>query len=270
MAKMASFIRWAGGKSWLVPFVQELIEGIDYNNYFEPFMGGASIFFSIHPPHQSFLSDINEELVNTFQAVRDNPQRVILHLKELVPNEETYYQVRKTIPRGRYQKAARFLFLNANSFNGLYRVNLRGEYNVPYGKKDAYVDYVRLKEISQLLKGVQIKCHDFRELRNQIKEGDLVFLDPPYAVSNNEACFIKYHSTLFSIDDQKELGELIDHINKQGAYYILTNAAHPDIEAIFSDRGRIVEVQRVSLIGGKNSFRGKVPEYVFTNIPERK
>ena len=147
MAKMASFIRWAGGKSWLVPFVQELIEGLDYNNYFEPFMGGASIFFSIHPPHQSFLSDINKELVNTFQAVRDNPQKVIEYLKELVPNEETYYQVRSTIPHGRYRQAARFLFLNANSFNGLYRVNIRGEYNVPYGKKDAYVDYVRLEEI---------------------------------------------------------------------------------------------------------------------------
>ena len=135
MATITSFIRWAGGKSWLVPYVSQLIRGLDYNNYYEPFMGGASIFFSLDIPHNGYLSDLNAELVDAFCAVRDNPQQIIEHLKEYKTDEESYYAVRATEPTEKHQKAARFLYLNATSFNGIYRVNKNGKYNVPYGKK---------------------------------------------------------------------------------------------------------------------------------------
>lgn len=271
MAPNASFIRWAGGKSWLVPFVNELIEGLEFKNYHEPFMGGASVFFSIDKPEKSFLSDVNNELVLTFCAIRDNPKRVINYLKELKTDADSYYAVRDSKPQGKYQRAARFLYLNTYSFNGLYRVNRKGEYNVPYGQRgNATINYQKLLEASGKLAGAEIACQDFEKAKESIHQGDLVFLDPPYTVSKkSNSMFIKYNSKLFSLDDQYRLGKMVDYINEQGAYYILTNAAYPIILEIFQDKGRVITRERDSLIGGKNAYRGKVQEYIFTNIPEK-
>lgn len=269
MAIITSFIRWAGGKSWFAPYVANLIEELDYNNYYEPFMGGASIFFSLNIPHNGYLSDLNAELVDTFCAVRDNPKRIIEYLKKYKTDEDSYYTIRAAEPKGKYQKAARFLYLNATSFNGLYRVNQNGKYNVPYGKKEVTLNCQRILEAGQKLNGIDITCRDFAEIQPQIVARDLVFLDPPYTVSKEDTGFIGYNSTWFSLDDQRRLAGLIDHINNVGAYYIMTNAAHPTISEIFEGRGRMITLERYSLIGGKNSFRGKVQEYIFTNIPER-
>lgn len=272
MSQNTSFIRWAGGKSWLVPYVKELIEGLDYNNYFEPFMGGASIFFSMENPHQSYLSDVNQELVKTFCAVRDNPLKIIKHLKEYRSDEESYYKIRSDQPKGKYKPAAKFLYLNVNSFNGIYRVNRQGQYNVPYGKKEKTVNYERLKEISVKLKNVNIKCQDFFDIRDNIQERDLVFLDPPYTVSNNKNdYFIQYNQKLFSLDDQRRLADLIKSIVDRNAWFILTNAHNQTIRDIFGGIAgtRTIERERKSLIGGRAAFRGNVQEYIFTNIPER-
>lgn len=269
MGKNMSFLRWAGGKSWLVPFVEEITKGLEFNNYFEPFMGGASVFFSCEVRGKAYLSDINDELVNAFCAVRDNPKRVVNYLKEMKTDEQNYYSIRESSPRGKYQRAARFIYLNATSFNGLYRVNRKGKYNVPYGQKEVTINCDRLFAIGKKLEGTTISCQDFASTKSLIKSKDLVFLDPPYTVSKESNCFIEYNPTLFSIEDQYRLGELIDHINEVGAYYILTNAAHETIQRIFQGKGRMLALERNSLIGGKFSYRGKVQEYIFTNIPER-
>jgi DNA adenine methylase len=271
MAQMTTFIRWAGGKNWLVPYVQELIKDLEYNNYHEPFMGGASVFFSIEPPQRSFLSDVNNELVEAFCAVRDNPQRVIGYLKEYKVDSESYYAIRESSPRGKYQRAARFLYLNTYSFNGIYRVNQQGKYNVPYGhRENVSINYDRLLEASERLKNVEVKCQDFEASKTLIQQGDLVFLDPPYTVSKEaNSMFIKYNSKLFSLDDQYRLARLVDYIIDQGAYFILTNAAHEKIMEIFQGKGRLITRERNSLIGGKKAYRGKVQEFIFTNIPEK-
>lgn len=271
MASITSFIRWAGGKLWLVPYVQDLISGLDFNNYHEPFMGGASIFFAIDTPNQSYLSDVNEDLVDAFIAIRDNPQQVIGFLKEYKTDEASYYAVRESEPDDVYQRAARFLYLNTYSFNGLYRVNRQGKYNVPYGQRaDKTINYDRLLSASEKLTKATIICQDFEQAKDCIRSGDLVFLDPPYTVSKeSNSMFIAYNSKLFSLDDQYRLSELIDYINEHGAYYILTNAAHSTIFEIFKDKGRLITRERNSLIGGKKAFRGKVKEYIFTNIPEK-
>lgn len=271
MAQMTTFIRWAGGKNWLVPYVQELIKDLEYNNYHEPFMGGASVFFSIEPPQRSFLSDVNNELVEAFCAVRDNPQRVIGYLKEYKVDSESYYAIRESSPRGKYQRAARFLYLNTYSFNGIYRVNQQGKYNVPYGhRENVSINYDRLLEASERLKNVEVKCQDFESSKTLIQQGDLVFLDPPYTVSKEaNSMFIKYNSKLFSLDDQYRLARLVDYIIDQGAYFILTNAAHEKIMEIFQGKGRLITRERNSLIGGKKAYRGKVQEFIFTNIPEK-
>ena len=231
MAQTTSFIRWAGGKSWLVPFIQELIKDLKFNNYHEPFMGGASVFFSIDPQGKSFLSDMNKELVDAFCAIRDDPKRVIEYLKEYKTDEKSYYMVRDSIPNERYQCAARFLYLNTYSFNGLYRVNQQGKYNVPYGQRgNTVINYERLLMVSEKLKDVEIHYQDFDESRIYIHSRDLVFLDPPYTVSKKtNSMFVKYNSKIFSLDDQYRLAGLVDFIIDQRAYYILTNAAHEKI-----------------------------------------
>ena len=130
--------------------------------------------------------------------------------------------------------------------------------------------YERLLEASEKLKNVEIKCQDFDASRDAIKQSDLVFLDPPYTVSKDaNSMFIKYNSKLFSLDDQYRLASLVDHIIEQGAFFILTNAAHEKILEIFNGKGRLITQERNSLIGGKKAFRGKVQEYIFTNIPKK-
>ncbi len=273
MARITSFIRWAGGKSWLVPFVQDLVSELHYNNYHEPFMGGASVFFALDEPNKCYLSDMNTDLVNAFIAVRDNPQRVIHHLSQYSNDETNYYLIRNSEPKGKYQKAARFLYLNAFSYNGLYRVNKQGKYNVPYGHRiNVSIDYDRILRVSEKLKNVELSVQDFLASKANIQPEDLVFLDPPYVVpKESPEMFIKYNQTLFSLDDQNRLADFIDWIDSQGAYFILTNAYDETILGIFHNRGhgRAIIRERSSLIGGKKAFRGTIQEYIFTNIPEK-
>ena len=130
----------------------------------------------------------------------------------------------------------RFLDLNQTSFNGIYRANLNGDYNVPYGHRSKdFFDAENLALVSERLQGCQLGCIDFEDVIRNVRSGDLVFLDPPYTVSHNKNGFIKYNQQLFSLDDQKRLRDLVDALNQKGAYYILTNAAHATIAEIFSN-----------------------------------
>ena len=270
MAKNTSFIRWAGGKAWFVPAVQEMIKDIQFNNYIEPFMGGASIFFSLNLPNRAYLSDINGELVNTFVQIRDNLEQVTRKLREYKTDKDSYYVIRNQEPKDPVTQAARFLYLNFYSFNGIYRVNRSGKFNVPYGRRIGEFNYDRLEGIREKLQVADIRIRDFAECRDVINEGDLVFLDPPYAVSSKSAdnnIFIAYNPTLFSLEDQQRLAELIDYIKNVGAYFILTNAHHSEIAKIFDGKGDMLELDRTCNIGGKAARRGKVQEYIFTNIP---
>ena len=270
MAKNTSFIRWAGGKAWFVPAVQDMIQNIQFNNYIEPFMGGASIFFSLDLPNRAYLSDINGELVNTFIQIRDNLCLVTEKLKTYKTDKDSYYEIRKQEPTNLVEQAARFLYLNFYSFNGIYRVNSKGKFNVPYGRRIGEFNYDRLEGIRDKLQNAEIAERDFDDCRDCIHEGDLVFLDPPYAVSSKSSdndMFIAYNPTLFSLEDQQRLAGLIDYINEVHAYFILTNAHHPEIAKIFQGKGDMLEFDRTCNIGGKAAKRGKVQEYIFTNIP---
>lgn len=264
------FLRWAGGKKWLIPLIDALIDGLDYKNYYEPFLGGASVFFSIGIPKHAYLSDINAELIETYMEVKDHPNEVIKELKLLKNTEADYYRIRNCVPETPIKRAARFIYLNQTSYNGLYRVNLKGEYNVPYGfRKAMQYDYDRIQNASKKLQKAKLKSEDFAAKKYRIKEGDLVFLDPPYTVSHNENGFIKYNQKLFSLKDQYKLSDYIQFISNKGAFYILTNAAHDTVKELFNnDNCTMLTLNRSSLIGGKNAKREKVSEFIFTNIPK--
>lgn len=263
------FLRWAGGKTWLLKYLKNIIGNIDFNNYHEPFLGGGAIFFSNKVPKRAFLSDLNEELINTYQLVKDNPEGIIKILKTYENKEEFYYNLRRENSSDKCIRAAKFIYLNHTSFNGIYRVNRNGEYNVPYGfRKIDFIEEEKIRAASKALQSAFLYHGDFCQCLNNIEPGDLVFLDPPYTVSHNNNGFIKYNQTLFSLEDQIRLSCFIDSVKEIGAYYILTNAAHEVIKEIFEKGDNCYELSRASLIGGNKAKRGDVEEYLFTNIPE--
>lgn len=262
------FLRWAGGKRWLVKYFDELLNKHIFNNYHEPFLGGAAIFFSVHHNQAIYLSDINEELINTYSVVKSSPQEVIEKLLGYENTEKEYYRIRAERFKDKIDRAAQFIYLNQMSYNGLYRVNKDGIYNVPYGfRKDYRIEPQKILTASLALQKADVKYGDFTINKKLIKKDDLVFLDPPYTVSHNNNGFIEYNKKLFSLDDQKRLSEYIDFIKERGAYYVLTNAAHKVIIDIFGNKGDLFfEYERHSLIGGKNSERKLIKEFIFTNI----
>ncbi|MCF2497640.1 DNA adenine methylase [Dyadobacter chenhuakuii] len=258
------FLRWAGGKSWLTKHLYNIRIG-EYQNYHEPFLGGAATFFYLNPD-RSYLSDMNIDLVNTYLAVRDEARLVIEALETFTNTESFYYEIRSKVFESSAEKAAKFIYLNQTSFNGIYRVNLKGVYNVPFGfRKKNFLDRHTILSAQTALQGTEIFESDFYSTLDNINERDLVFLDPPYTVSHNENGFIKYNEKLFSYDDQIRLSDMINKIRERGAFYILTNAAHPIVEEIFGNGDRILRLNRANLIGGFNAGRGQTSELIFTN-----
>jgi DNA adenine methylase len=261
-------LRWVGGKRWLTSLVDDLISGNEIQNYHEPFVGGAAVFFGLTLNGKAYLSDLNAGLIETYTEVRDNPDGVCRFLRRYRNTEAYYYAARTQKPRLAASRAARFIFLNHASFNGIYRVNLAGEYNVPYGFRTSYnpPDLGHLRAASDRLKGAVLAGRDFEESINEVGPGDLVFLDPPYTIAHNNNGFVKYNNRLFSFADQRRLSAAIDRIRDCGAYYILTNAAHQSIAELFDKGDRRIETSRKNAVGGHMAARGLATEYLFTNL----
>jgi DNA adenine methylase len=282
------FLKWAGGKGQLLNkfeelYPQELIEG-QIETYIEPFVGGGAVLFNVlqnYKIKKAYINDINKELINCYRCIKADVEEVIKQLevleKEYLISEDRtnyFYKVRDRYNEihlnGQYdfEKCTDFIFLNKTCFNGLYRVNRQGRYNVPYGFRTNWTySRDRIIQASEKLKNTNIVCGDFETNKYRIKPNDLVFLDPPYTVSHNHNGFIEYNQNLFSIEDQERLNKFINYIKRKGAYYILTNAAHEAILQIFDkDEDRTLELPRKSLIGGKNANRTEITEYIFTNL----
>lgn len=260
------FLRWAGGKRWLKKEITELIDINNYKNYHEPFIGGGAILFHLKPKN-AFISDSNKELIDTYLAIKEDPAYVIKRLKEFKKDKESYYKIRSQIFNNVFDKAAKFIFLNQMSFNGIYRVNANGGYNVPYGNREKHeFDFENIFLVSDFLKNAIVKHCDFEESLNNVQRGDLVFLDPPYTIAHNLNGFVQYNQKIFSLEDQYRLSDAINKIKEKGAFYILTNAAHAKVKEIFNkEDDTIKEISRTSVVGGKNSVRGQYSEYLFTN-----
>jgi DNA adenine methylase len=264
-----SFLRWAGGKRWLVRHLPRILGSFEISGYHEPFLGGGAVFFRSAITGRVSLSDINADLIEAYIQVRDAPDKVASVLATHVNTSEHYYAVRASAPEDSVSRAARFIYLNHTSYNGIYRVNLKGEYNVPFGKptNPNLPTLEHLLSASRRLRDANIYPSDFLTVKDRIQPGDLVFLDPPYTVAHNSNGFIKYNEKLFSFEDQTRLSTLIDDIRRRQAYYLLTNAAHDSIAALFEKGDRKLELMRGNSIGGIKAKRGSAREYVFTNVP---
>lgn len=265
-----AFIRWAGGKRWFISTFKALIQDLEFRDYYEPFLGGASIFFSLPGMHKAYLSDINEDLITMYKAVQTNPDAVVAKLKELPVGKDEYYSIRSWEPQksDTISIAARFIYLNHYSFNGIYRENSNGKYNVPYGYRKAQFDFKRIFNASEMLKCAVISSQDFSDAVKPVKEKDLVFLDPPYSsgAPQNKA-FVSYTRDGFSIEDQNRLRDVIQQIVDSKAYFIMTNGATATILEIFEQCGTCIPIQRNCVISGTAGARRVYNECAYTNIP---
>jgi DNA adenine methylase len=260
------FLKWAGGKQWLA---QRLIPMIRSNagRYIEPFLGGGSIFFSARPKN-AWLSDRNQDLVGTYQAVKKDAEAVIRRLRTFSYTEECYYRVRDSRPRSSAGEAARLIYLNRTCWNGLYRVNRRGDFNVPMGSFENEPDFVvasRLREAEKALRGVRIRCLDFEDACELAEAGDTVYLDPPYTVAHGENGFLRYNELVFTWEDQARLAESAQKLRRKRCRVIVTNADHSSIINLYAGFS-IARVSRRSLVASNASKRRAVTELLMTSF----
>lgn len=264
---MHPFLKWPGGKRWLIASYRHIFPDT-YNHYFEPFLGGGSAFFYLMP-EKATISDINGELVNTYRVMARNP----VQLREQITQHQErhsvdhYYAVRANVPNDVIERAARFLYLNRTCFNGMYRVNRLGEFNVPIGTKQRFIDDVaHFEEYSKVLQNVHIRKRDFVDTIREANEGDLVFVDPPYTIAHNQNAFIKYNERLFSWKDQKRLLASLVRARSRGAIIIATNADYPPLRQMYEDNQFITQtVGRFSSISGLRDGRGIQNELLITS-----
>lgn len=259
------FLKWAGGKRWLSARILELAGSVN-GRYIEPFLGGGAVFFAL-TPQSAVLSDVNADLINTYTAIKNDPGKVFSLLKthQACHSKEYYYRMRDYRPRCDYRKAARFIYLNRTCWNGLYRVNQKGEFNVPVGTKSAVLMPTdNWSKLSELLSSADIFCSDFEKSISAAVEGDLIFADPPYTVKHNFNGFIKYNDSLFSWNDQVRLRDALVEAKRRGAKVILTNANHASIRDLYKNDFVLESVTRASVLAGSAAHRGRYEELLIS------
>lgn len=259
-------LKWAGGKRWLVRNYGDLFPK-SFNRYFEPFLGGAAIFFALQPK-DAVLSDSNSELIDFYVVIRDQWQNLQAKLAKHQEShsKDYYYQMRASVFDDPIERAARFLYLNRTCWNGLYRVNKKGQFNVPIGTKSSVMlDTDDFAAMSRVLSISRLQVSDFEQIIAQAKTGDFVFADPPYTVRHNLNGFVKYNERIFSWEDQKRLKNSLDEASQRGVKFLLTNAAHCSINQLFGDVGLTSVVGRYSVLAGKSDARSPVRELTVRN-----
>lgn len=259
------FLRWAGGKRWLTSNHAKLFPDT-FKFYYEPFLGSGSVYFHLMPK-QAILSDINEELINSYKAIKENWQQVyaLLVAHSSLHCGDYYYQVRASAPVSAEAKAARFIYLNRTCWNGLYRVNGSGKFNVPIGtQKKALLDTDDFETLSKHFKNVDFCSDDFEVIIDRANAGDFIFVDPPYTVKHNFNGFIGYNEKIFHWDDQVRLSDCLNRASIRGCLVMLTNANHPSIKDLYGNF-EIKELSRSSTIAGNISNRGVYEEVIIRN-----
>jgi DNA adenine methylase len=257
------FLKWAGGKRWLVGR-----DGFDlphHQRYIEPFLGGGAVFFHLHPK-KALLTDINARLIEAYKMVRDYPTAITNLLREHHERHSRsyYYEIRSREHAEPLLRAAQFIYLNRACWNGLYRVNRRGQFNVPIGTKDWILsEDDDFHAIAASLRNATLRTSDFEAAIAEAADGDLVFVDPPYTVAHNLNGFIKYNETLFSWNDQRRLRDAIAGAVQRGAQVVMTNADHESLSELYSGLSVPSEVQRHSIIAGSANHRKRTKEALF-------
>jgi DNA adenine methylase len=260
------FLKWAGGKRQLLP---ELLRHVPAKRgrYFEPFVGAGALFFALEPK-RAVLADVNERLVRTYRGVRDDVEAVIDLLKgyRRRHDESFFYALReRDIDAGTdVEVAAWLIYLNKTGFNGLYRVNSKNRFNVPFGRYDdpAIVQPERLRACSAALRGADVRLADFEAVARDAKRGDFVYFDPPYVPLSKTSSFASYTSGGFSQKAQARLRDTARALKKRGVHVLLSNSSAPEVRSLYADGFEIVEVSARRSVNSKGSGRGAITELV--------
>lgn len=272
--RMKPFTKWTGGKRKLLPILTELIPD-DFNRYYEPFIGGGALLFKLLP-RDAIINDFNEELINSYLQIRDNPNELIDLLAEHKDkNSKDYYiYIRSADRDGRIEdmtdveRAARILYMLRVDFNGLYRVNSKNQFNVPYGryKNPKILDEDLIYEVSGYLNAnnIQILQGDFANAVADAVDGDLVYFDPPYIPLSETSSFTSYTHEGFSYEDQVRLRNTVRDLTRRGVKVILSNSSSPLVEDLYQEFNlHYVDASRTN--GAKPTSRGKIKEIIVTN-----
>jgi DNA adenine methylase len=258
------FLKWAGGKRWFIQRHSDLLPA-KFNRYIEPFLGGGSVFFHLRP-ERALLGDINADLIAAYEGLRDHWSGLkrSLQYHQRMHSDDHYYRVRATKPTSLVRQASRMIYLNRTCFNGIFRVNLDGEFNVPRGTKNEVVlETDDFREASRLLSNAELRVDDFESLIKEARLGDLVFADPPYTVRHNLNGFIKYNEKLFSWGDQERLAASLSAAQRRGAQIVCTNANHDSVRQLYSrSQFNLRTTTRFSSISASGDSRRQYEELI--------
>lgn len=274
------FLKWAGGKSRLSSKIKSLFPTNDmFNKYFEPFLGSAAVYFEISP-QEGRLNDLNKHLINTYIDIRDHVQQLIKELKiideeyhscsSITEKEKYYYKTREAYNQDNkksIKRSAQFVFLNKAGFNGMYRENSSGRYNIPFGKNEKCLicDEDNLLAVSRDLKNIELTIGDYKDAVFDAKPGDLVYFDPPYFPISKTANFTTYQKGGFGHREQEELYDIAMKLVKKGCYVFISNSYCEESRTLYKDM-TIHKVKVKRIINSKSSRRNEiVTEIVATN-----
>jgi len=281
------FIKWAGGKTQILDKLTECLPP-KFNVYYEPFLGGGALFFRLYSRgkiRRAIISDLNRDLINCYIVIRDELDALMSRLDDYqkhVDQKDFFYEVARpafnkirlnTGLEKNVEKAALLIFLNKTCFNGLYRVNSKGEFNVPWGRYKApkLYDTENLKAIKKALNDggkIAIKCADYREVVKSAEKEDLIYFDPPYQPLNQTSSFTQYTSDAFSDEDQHNLANTFKELDSRGCFVMLSNSYSPLIEKLYKDyitKGYLTVAMAARAISCIGNGRGRIPEYIIYN-----
>ena len=275
-SKAQPFLKWAGGKRQLISAIAKYIPA-EYTEYYEPFIGAGAVLFYLQPSI-AIINDANSELVNCYRVIRDKPEELLelCNIHQANNSKEYYYQLRKQDRQTNYSKltnverAARIIYLNKTCFNGLFRVNSNGQFNVPYGKykNPTIANSVVINAISSYLNQarVDILNGDFEQAVANAKEDAFIYLDPPYHPLSDTSSFTEYSMKGFGEAEQVRLKQLCDRLTDKGCQILASNSAAPFIKNLYNDsRYEVIEVQATRAINTVSSKRGKINEVLIYN-----
>jgi DNA adenine methylase len=268
------FLKWAGGKRQLLPVLRQYIpKNLGSSSYFEPFVGAGAFFFDLQPK-KAFINDANKELINCYQTIKDDPDELLELTREYQKNisRDCYYKLRELDRTSDFdklsnvQRAARIIYLNKTCFNGLFRVNSQGQFNVPYGdhKNPIVADEVVIRTISKYLNKnkIEITNQDFEKSISKARKGDFIYFDPPYDPISNSSSFTGYDLSGFGRNEQQRLQKVSESLIDKGCKVLLSNSATDFIKELYSNKEYYswVEVEATRNINSVGTSRGKINE----------
>jgi DNA adenine methylase len=265
----APFLRWAGGKRRLLPALLAA-RPTDFGGYFEPFVGGGALLFALPPSSRRVVNDANAQLVAAYRVLRDDTDTLVraLRVHAADTSKDAYLRLRASEPHDAVGIAARFIALNRLSFNGLYRVNRAGRYNVPWGAlaNPTVCNEELLRADAASLAGVEVRCGSFADAVADAVAGDFVYLDPPYIPASATSSFTAYAAEGFGLTEQRQLAEVIADLDARSVHVMLSNSDTPVTREVFA----ALQLHTVSVrrsISAKASARGTVTEVIGVNYP---